>query len=188
MNYIYETPWWLPAGIALLGLILLVTGNNRLEKKLKIAGIIVISLGVLLAVASYFLDSEREKVMKKTQALVSSVEARDWNRMKTLLHPNVTVSVFAGRDRVVEATRTAAEYADVKNVRITSLDATELPDEIIRATLGVHASMKDGASLTNWDVEWEKTDEGWVARNIVPRGGPGISSLMIEEYIRARGR
>ena len=39
MNYIYETPWWLPTGIALLGVILLVTGNNRVDKRLRLAGI-----------------------------------------------------------------------------------------------------------------------------------------------------
>src|SRR6266581_9667179 len=52
MNYIYETPWWLPTGIALLGVILFVTGNNRLEKRLRIAGIIVIAFAVILALVS----------------------------------------------------------------------------------------------------------------------------------------
>ena len=52
MNYIYETPWWLPSGIALLGIILFITGNNRLEKRLRLAGILVVALAVILARAA----------------------------------------------------------------------------------------------------------------------------------------
>src|SRR5258705_8159002 len=105
MTYIYETPWWLPAGIAMLGLILFVTGNNRLEKKLKWAGIAAIAFAICLAVLSFLLDSDREKVIKRTRGLVESVNARDWNRMGTYLHPNVTVSMWTGRDRVVNAAK-----------------------------------------------------------------------------------
>jgi hypothetical protein len=188
MNYIYETPWWLPAGIALLGLILFITGNNRVEKKLRLAGIIVMVLGVALALTSYLLDSEREKVVKRTRALVKSVEKRDWNAMGTYLHPNVTVTLFSGRDRVVEACRSAAEYGNVSEVRITGLETTQNPDETIRASIRVYATMNQGNSFTDWDLEWEKDGDVWMARNIVPRGGPGITGTMIEDYIRGRGK
>src|SRR6266446_5260937 len=116
--------------LSLLGIILFITGNNRLEKRLRLAGIIVIALAVILAVVSFLLDSDREKVVKRTNALVQSVEARDWTRMATYLHPNVTVSVFAGRDQVVNGTRRAAEYSDLRQARVISLDATVLPDQI----------------------------------------------------------
>ncbi|HEV8607138.1 MAG TPA: hypothetical protein VGQ99_17490 [Tepidisphaeraceae bacterium] len=188
MNYIYETPWWLPTGIGLLGVILFVTGNNRLEKKLKLAGISVIILAVALALLSFFLDSEREKVIKRTRGLVESVEARDWNRMATYLHPNVTISVFAGRDRVVSATRNAAEYSDLRQARVYSVDTTELPDQTMRATVRVNSTLREGTSLSDWVLEWEKTDAGWVVRTITPEGGPGITGAMLEEYIRNRGR
>ena len=188
MNYIYETPWWLPAGIALLGLILFVTGNNRLEKKLKWAGIAAIAFAIGLALLSFFLDSDREKVMKRTRGLVESVNTRDWNRMGIYLHPDVTVSMWAGRDRVVNAAKSAAESSDLKDVRTASLDATVLPDDTIRAMLRVTATMKDGTSFTDWTLEWEKTDAGWMVKNITPQGGPGISGAMLEDIIRARGR
>ncbi len=188
MNFIYETPWWLPAGLAMLGLILFVTGNNRLEKKLKWAGIALMGLAVGLAALSFFLDSDREKVMKRTRGLVESVNARDWNRMTTYLHPKVEVSIYSGRDGVVAAAKSAAEYGDLRDVRTTSVDATVLDEDTIRATLRVTATMRDGTSFTDWTLEWEKTDEGWVAKNITPQGGPGINGAMLEDYIRARGK
>src|SRR2546426_2283439 len=101
MNYIYETPWWLPTGIALLGIILFVTGNNRLEKRLRLAGIVIVALAVILALVSFFLDSDREKVIKRSNALVESIDARDWSRLATYLHPNVTIVTFTGREAVV---------------------------------------------------------------------------------------
>ncbi|HEV8377584.1 MAG TPA: hypothetical protein VGP99_01950 [Tepidisphaeraceae bacterium] len=187
MNYIYETPWWLPTGIALLGIILFVTGNNRLEKRLRLAGILIVALAIILALVSFFLDSDREKVIKRTNALVESLEARDWNRMATYLHPNVAITTFTGRDAVVSAARNAAEYSNLRQVRVVSLDATVLPDHI-RSTLRVNTTLRDGTGLTDWALEWEETDAGWVVRNITPEGGPGITGGMLEEQIRSRGR
>ena len=187
MNYIYETPWWLPTGIALLGIILFVTGNNRLEKRLRLAGIIVIALAVVLALVSFLLDSDREKVIKRTNALVDSIEARQWDRMASYLSPNINIVGFSGRDAVVKATQNAAEASNLKQVRVVSLDATVLPDHI-RATLRVNTTLRDGTGLTDWALEWEETDAGWVVRNITPEGGPGLTGGMLEDYIRARGR
>jgi hypothetical protein len=188
MNYIYETPWWLPTGIALLGIILFITGNNRLEKRLRLAGIIVVALAVILAVVSYFLDSDREKVIKRTNALVQTVERRDWDGMGAYLHPDVTISVFAGREQVVNGTKRAAEYSDLKQARVVSLDATVLPDRIIRVTMRVNGTTRDGSLPTDWTLEWEETDGGWVVRNITPDGGPGIPGGMLEDIIQKRGR
>jgi hypothetical protein len=187
MNYLYETPWWLPAGIALLGFILFVTGNNRLDKRMRLAGIIVIALAVLLAVVSFVLDSDREKVIKRTNALVDSVEKRDWDRMKTYLHPNVSLTVFNGRDALVNAAKNAAEYSDLKQVRVVSLDATVMPDQI-KVTLRVTTTLRDGTGLTDWVLEWEQVDGTWVVKNITPEGGPGITGGMLEEYIKSRGK
>ena len=187
MNYIYETPWWLPTGIALLGVILFVTGNNRLEKRLRLAGIIVIALAVILAVVSFFLDSPREKVIKRTHGLVESVDAHQWDKMGSYLSPNVTIANFSGRDMVVKAAQTAAEASNLKQVRVVSVDATVLPDHI-RATLRVNTSLREGAGFTDWVLEWEEADGGWVVRNITPEGGPGMTGGMLEDYIRAQGR
>jgi hypothetical protein len=187
MNYIYETPWWLPTGIALLGVILFVTGNNRLEKRLRLAGIIVVALAVILAVVSFLLDSDREKVIKRTNAFVQSVERRDWDQMGTFLHPNVAISVFSGREQVVNGTKRAAEYSDLRQARVVSMDATVLPDQI-RVTMRVNGTTRDGSLPTDWTLEWEELDGNWVVRNITPDGGPGIPGGMLEDFIRNRGR
>ena len=189
MNYIYETPWWLPTGIALLGVILFITGNNRVDKKLRLAGVIVMALAIILAMVSFFLDSPREKVIKRTYALVDSVEARDWNRMSSYLHPNVNfTTLFTDREALVAAARKGAEYSELKQARIISLDATVLPDAIIRTTFRVNTSMREASGLSDWVLEWEKTDAGWVVKNITPEGGPGITGGMLEEAIKSRGK
>ena len=54
-----------------------------------------VALAVILAFLSYLLDSDREKVIKRTHGLVESVEKRDWARMATYLHPNVTIATFS---------------------------------------------------------------------------------------------
>jgi len=143
-------------------------------KETETGGIVVIALAVILAVVSFLLDSDREKVVKRTNALVQSVEARDWNRMATYLHPNVAVSVFAGRDQGGQRHAPGAEYSDLRQARVVSMDATVLPDQIIRVTMRVNGTTRDGLAFrTDWTLEWEETDGAWMVRNITPEGGPG---------------
>src|SRR5258705_8810185 len=86
------------------------------------------------------------------------------------------------------APRRAAEYSDLKQARVVSLDATVLPDQNIRVTLRVNGTVRDGSLPTDWTLEWEEMDGNWVVRNITPEGGPGIPGGMLEDYIRTRGK
>ena len=52
-DLLFDTPWWLPPSIAGAGVVLFVTGNKRVEQKIRLAGLAVICLAVLLAAVSY---------------------------------------------------------------------------------------------------------------------------------------
>src|SRR5438552_17065971 len=78
VNGIYEllfhTPWWLPAGIVVLGVVLFWTGNNRRETRVRTAGLIVIALAVVLGVGSYLVDTDLERGVGRWRELTCAVE------------------------------------------------------------------------------------------------------------------
>jgi hypothetical protein len=188
MNLIYETPWWLPTGIAALGIILLTNGNKRQEAKVRNAGLGVIGLAILLALLSYFLDSPREIVIKRTKALVAAVEKRDWPGMEALLHPEVSVMIWKGLKEVMERTKWAAERFDLQSVRIAGISA-EKPDPGVKVALQVAADFKDvSGTITNWALEWEQTDHGWMLVRVESQGGPMIGESQITKMLGAEGK
>jgi len=68
------------------------------------------------------------------------------------------------------------------------MDATVLPDQIIRVTMRVNGTTRDGSLPDGLTLEWEETDGAWMVRNITPEGGPGIPGGMLEDFIRNRGK
>lgn len=188
MNLIYETPWWLPTGIAALGFMLFTTGNKRQEAKVRNGGLGLIGLAVLLAVLSYFLDSPREVVIKRTHALVTAVSNRDWPAMEALLHLEVSVMIWKGPKEVVEKTKWAAERFELQSIQIASVNA-EKPDPSIKVALQVAAGFKDvSGTITNWALEWEQTDRGWLLVHIDAQGGPMIPESQLNKMLGGEGK
>src|SRR5437016_2951030 len=101
VNGIYEllfhTPWWLPAGIAVLGVVLFWTGNNRLETRVRTAGLIVIALAVVLGVVSYLVDTDLERAVDRSRDLTRSVEHHDWEKMRSILDERTSVGVMGAK-------------------------------------------------------------------------------------------
>src|SRR3954466_15846766 len=90
---LFQTPWWLPVTIGGIGVVLFITGNNRVEAKVRKAGLTIVALAVLLMGVSYFVDTDLEKAVKNTKALVRAVNDRDWPTMTSLLDPKASLAV-----------------------------------------------------------------------------------------------
>src|SRR2546429_9748526 len=56
-NLLFDTPWWLLAGLAVVAVTLLVSGNNRQDKNLKRGGLFFLGLLILLSLTSHFLGT-----------------------------------------------------------------------------------------------------------------------------------
>jgi len=188
MDLISETPWWLPTSMALLGVILFVTGNNRLDKKLRTAGVCAVCLAFLLAVVSYLLESDREVCVRQTKELAAAVDKRDWNKMELLLSPDVSFMTWHGNRELVEGTKWAASHFDLKSLRLSGLEGNQV-GHTISVGFQAGATFQDGpVSITNWKVQWEKTGNRWLLTNIDFLGGPGLGESMLKEMLPRRFR
>src|SRR3954465_11709461 len=121
---LFETPWWLLTLVAIVAIALLVSGNNRQQNQLKLAGFIVLSLGIILAAVSFFVDTPREKALKGTRQFVRAVVDRDQAKLRSLLHPNASLLGWNKEDIVYGAKQYAEDF-NLKDATITHLDADQ---------------------------------------------------------------
>jgi hypothetical protein len=185
-NFFAEMPWYIPTTLVLVGGIVLYTGMNRLNERLRSGGAIALILGLLLFVTSWSLESDREKVTSLSRQLVKNVEKRDWTALEELLHPKVKVAVFRGREVVVEAIKLAVNRSDLKSTTITSVSAKPQGNAVIMVQIQVYADTAVvGSAVTNWQMEWDKLGGRWQATEITPLGGPSISSDALEGWIQS---
>jgi len=188
MNFIYETPWWLPASLIFVGVVLFITGDRRLELKLKYGGLGLAALGVLFALVSYLLDSPREVAIARTRALVAAVEKRDWPKVQSLLHPAVALVGWKGGAMIVDGARYYAERYDLKSARVTAIDGEDR-DGMIAVSMQVVAEIREASGIiTRWKLEWEKTPRGWLLAVVEPLGGPLIDAPSMEQRFKGKPR
>jgi hypothetical protein len=172
-DLLFQTPWWLPALIAVAGVVLFVTGNKRVENRVRTAGLAVIALAILLAAVSYLVDTPREKAEKQSRELCYAFERADWPKMTSILDRSTAVtvvgnSIYASRDEIVAAAKRAHERYGFKTVRVLST-STEQTDTVITVNLMLLTEQSTVYAQTlnsEWQFDWEKRQDGWVLTEV----------------------
>lgn len=175
-DFLFDTPFWLPLGIAAVGVFLFITGNRRQETRVRTAGVAAIALAVLLTAVSYFVDTDAEKVERRTREMVSAFVAKDWATLQGMMDPraNLTVgglTLFDGREQIMAAARRAQERDQFSSIVVTSLttESSERGD-FITAALGVTSNQEATAGRpvpSQWEFEWQRgADKGWAVTQI----------------------
>jgi hypothetical protein len=177
MHYLYETPWWLPAGIAAVGVVLFMVGTSKGEKRLRLAGAGVVALAVLLIGLSWALKSEREIVEERTRGMLTAIEKRDWQTFRGYLHPKiVVVGSVQGPERVAGAVEAAVRLFDIDSLRVSALDAV-VEGETIQVSVQVVAHGKNTMQPTGWQLDWRKDQTGqWTLFDVDARDAPGFDA------------
>jgi hypothetical protein len=182
MHYLYETPWWLPTLIAVLGVILFMSGASSADKRLRLAGVCIIAVAILLVALSWFLKSDREIVENRTRAMLATVEKRDWPAFRRYLHPKIAVvGRLRGPDEVSAALQGAAGFFDLQSLRVSALDAIVEADTI-QVSLQVVAHGRGGPQPTGWQLEWRKNADGqWTLFDVEARDAPGFNASWVRD-------
>jgi hypothetical protein len=189
-DFLFDTPYWALGVIALVGVALWTSGNARRDRRLMGGAYGAFAVAVLLGLLSYFVDTDREKVIKGTRALGEAVDRRDRATAERLLHPKAR---FGEMDRaaLVDAIATAADRARIKDVRVTGINVAPVGADELSVSFTATASVEVGGMSfsppTSWRFIWEKTpDRGWQARTIELVSAPGMDEK--EVVRRASGK
>ncbi|HSV14862.1 MAG TPA: hypothetical protein VLI90_11420 [Tepidisphaeraceae bacterium] len=167
-DLLFSTPWWLPTAIIVAGVFLFVTGNARQLSGPRNVGLGLVGLAIVLILVSWLVETDRERVTRQSRELIKSVETRDWNKMRSLLDPKVSLAIssatiYANRDDLVKGAQAATDQYGLKNIIITSLDA-EQTQTVITVTLT--ALTEQDASMgrpvpSTWQFDWEQIGKDW---------------------------
>lgn len=172
-DLLFDTPWWLPTIIIAVGLFAFLSGNKRTILKLRNAGLIVVGVGLLLVAVSYVVDTDKEKVVKRSRELVKDVEGREWDAAGKLMAPDIRFT-GAGRDyktseELITGARAATDAVGLNSATVTSVTPTVLGRTI---TTELHmftdTNKLAGQQIpSTWQLTWEKRpDQGWVVTEI----------------------
>ena len=172
-EYLFDTPYWLLALLAVVGVGLLVSANARQEKRLARAGAGVLIAGILLALVSYFVQTDKEKVLGRSKELVAAVEKKDKAALDKLLHPGVTLSgPQLTKDRIIEVAVEKVEQYRITNVKLSAEEPVRRSSGVIEVSGTVTANPEalgmGGNTPTDWRFVWVRTPEGWRVREIIP--------------------
>ena len=184
---LFDTPWWLPTGIALAGVVLFFYANARREWKLRNAGAGVVLLAVLLAAISYAVDTDIEKVNKRTKQFVTAVNERDWTTFRSLLDTRTSFAMYRNADELTSGAEKTSDAIGLKSVTVFSMEPQQT-DTLITVYLAVW-STQDFTMLrpikTNWQFDWQETSEGWVLRTIRLLDGDSLKPSDVEAKLKA---
>jgi len=184
---LFDTPWWLPTSIALAGVVLFFYANARREWKLRNAGAGVGLLAILLAAISYAVDTDIEKVVKRTKQFVTAVNERDWTTFRSLLDTRTSFAMYRNADELTSGAEKTSDAIGLKSVTVFSMEPQQT-DTLITVYLAVW-STQDFTMLrpikSNWQFDWQETSEGWVLRTIRPLGGDSLKPSDVEAKLKA---
>src|SRR5450432_2001651 len=165
-NLLFETPWWLPTSLVALGIMLFFTGNRRAEKKIMRGGIVIALLGIAIALISYFVETDTEKVVSQTKQLTAAIDKRDWEKFRSLLNPKTSFYFYHNRDELVAGAKATVERIGLKSVHLTGIE-TEKNDTLITVNVRAYSEQDlAGPLVTDWQLEWQNFGNGWLLYSI----------------------
>jgi hypothetical protein len=170
VEFLVNTPWWWPASLAVLGVVVFVRANARRQTHARFAGLLVIAGAIGWAIIGFYIDSPIERCVKGTQRLVEAFDRQDWSRLGVDLAPNahlalldVPISLYTSRDEIVANARAADEMYDFQRTRISTSRAVQDPRQItVTITVRTESTFTGGRPFpSDWKLDWRKTDQGW---------------------------
>jgi len=172
-QYLFDTPYWLLALIAVIGVALLISANTRQEKRLGRAGALVLFVGVILFLLSYIVETDKETVRKRTRELAAAVENKDTRALDRLLHPGANIAGSPlTKPEILDMIPRQVDRYQISNIRLSPEEPRQLSTGLIEITATITADARGvgaaGSTPTDWQFAWIKTPEGWRLRDIRP--------------------
>lgn len=162
-------PWWVAAVVMLAGAVVMVHGNRRGQAGVRSWGLVGISLGILLLALPFLIDTDAERMRRRTQQIISDVSRQDWPGLKSMLDNQTRVD-FAGQrtnvrgaEAIRASTEAAAEQVGLKSVVMYSVKI-EQEEGLIMVTFSA-ASTQEGTQdrpyPSSWEFDWRQRGNDW---------------------------
>ncbi|HEX5243046.1 MAG TPA: hypothetical protein VFW23_07240 [Tepidisphaeraceae bacterium] len=194
-DLLFDVPWWIPTLIGLIGLAAYWTTRENPASKARRVGLILILVAIGWSAMSYFVDTDKEKVIKGTKALVQDVVNEKWDQFKSMMAPDVQFRVEKSNSRadgpneLTEAAKAGAESIHLRSAALSRAQAQQTGPLITVSTDIFSTQELPGAPTmrSSFEFDWEQTSAGWKVREIRITQIGGQSAGDIEQFV-PRGR
>lgn len=166
-DYLFETPWWLPTAIIAAGVVVFISGNRRVKPPMRNLGLAIVGLAIVLMVVSYWVETAKERAVARTRQLVEAVVRRDQRAMQSILEADTIITssnnltLFAGRDAIINAALAASEIYGLERAIILSLDAQRVQTEIDIDLTVLTFSNSQRSTRSGFHLNWQQRADGW---------------------------
>lgn len=185
MDYLFQTPWWLPTiAIGVGGAVLFVGLRTGDKGPVRFGGALLV-IGLLIAAISYVVETDLEKAVNCTYRLAKSVNDRDWTTFQSLLDPQTSLYDYGNRDIIVALAKQTTEKFDIKKVWVMNPEA-EKRGTIILVTVRIFADIANlpgGPIPSDWQLQWQDFGQGMVLDNIRALSSEVTSEQRIREEL-----
>ncbi|MDB5327043.1 MAG: hypothetical protein JWM57_2612 [Phycisphaerales bacterium] len=156
-DLLFDTPWYLIIGLALLGAVMLYRGINRRMGGLKWAGLAAVVVAIAAVVLSRLVETGSERVTRQTRELVAAADSRDWKGFARHLDPKVSFLFYAGREQLTSGAAKTMDAVGVKNVTVGNFEVKPEPGGYtVTFTATADVNMMPQRPPTNWKFLWAK--------------------------------
>lgn len=188
-DLLFDPPFWAPMTLAVIAIVLIFSGNSRLNARMKYAGVAVALLAVLYWVVGGIVKTDKEAVTARTKELTAAVDRRDWAAFEALLDPKATLlPLYLNRPGFVAGAKSTVERFDVKNINTPTIELDDKQPGLIIANIQVFASIQQTAAAgrpfrTNWRFFWVQNQGVWQCYKVEPAPGGDISDAVIQQSL-----
>jgi hypothetical protein len=185
-DLLFDTPWWLPAIIAVAGLTLFWTGNRQQKSGPRNVGLALLALTIALIAVSWLVDTQKDKCIKQATAIIHAAEKQDEPGLRALLGERTSVNNrIHGADAIAAAAVSTAGLYDLESLHALSTTAKQI-QTVITVQMRVLAQSKSYRPTTvDCEFQWNQTSDGWHLQNIEVKS---IGNQDVNRYLDRLGR
>jgi len=184
-DFLFDAPLWVLCVLIAGGVAIWWAGNNRVDKAMKRIGLVVLLAGILLAGTSFLLETDAEKVTRKTEQLVQAINIRDWPTFESVLDPRTRFAFYGNRDAIVAGAKQTADDIGLKSARITGMTVSR-KDTVISIDLRAISEQDRTMGrpvVTDWRFDWQNLGTGWKLMTITPLKGEQVTAEEIQRNL-----
>lgn len=184
-EFLFDTPFWFPLTILAIGLYVFITGNRRQERKVMLAGGGIVLLAATIMGLSYMVETNREMAENRTKGLVAAVNARDWDRFKSLLDRETSFANWKGAEEITDAAKGAADRFQIGKIRISGT-VVEEHQTAITVSIRVFSDVYGRTVPSDWLFDYQNRGSGWKLYSVALGQAPGRGDDRIRDFVGGR--
>jgi len=173
-DLLFDVPWWIPALIGLIGLAALWTGNRSLNKGRQRVGLALLGVALLWGLLSYFVETDKEKVLKESNKLLKAVVNNDWAEFKSELARDADFRLETARplangpDEISDVAQAGAQSIRLKSASLNRPEVAQT-GPLITVKTDIFSTQEYAAAPSmnsSFEFDWVQTSQGWKVREI----------------------